>query len=299
MVKPIIDDRRISIFWLIAGIAFVIYLSVNYNKGKNEEIDNLETKLASEMEILIQANSQLSKYRLDDNISMVFSKFVQNNPYVIAIQMYQFTEKNLRGNTILTAKYIDGDVTVGENINAIHQHNYQCKSSIVRQFRQAKELFEQDGDGTLLVDFILSAYDQLCKGTIDDLDQEDAVLCSLMYLSLEMLENEFGVNMVLGDKEEELRKLLDHYRTGIFRGAILKGTTYTFTHTKENAKLDRQYMTQMVTIRDEKRIFLIALDSSVLDADADENLTAIKDNLEGLLNELENVYNIAKERVGD
>ena len=75
---------------------------------------------------------------------------------------------------------------------------------------------------------------------------------------------------------------------------------YTFTHTRENEKHNRQYLTRLVNIRNEDTLFLIALDACILeDNEYDNIMSHIGKEFEALLKDVEKLYNRGKERVGD
>lgn len=299
-LKPFIDERKISIVWLLLlGVVFIILFRVWLNR-KDEEIDNLRTRLESEMEILVHANTELSSYRLQDNLSKLLDQFVKKYPYVIAVQLYHLSEQNLNRNTIFKVNFIEGTVVENVNINAIHQLYYKSKSKYIREFRNAKRMLVKEDNPNLLLDFVLDTYSLLSDKPKSSMDEEDAFLCSLMVLGLEMLEKDYQIGVEsLGNGEEKFDSLLNDYRTGLLRGALMNDVFYTFTHTRENEKLNRQYLTRLVKVRNEDTLFLIALDASVLDDEGyDEILVDIGDGFECLLIDLENVYNRTIERVG-
>ncbi|ASN04358.1 hypothetical protein CFK40_04715 [Virgibacillus necropolis] len=300
-LKPFIDERKISIVWFLLLVVFFIILFKFWLNRKNDEINNLKTKLESEMEILIHANSELSNYRLKDNLSKLLNHFIKKHPYVIAVQLYQFLEQNLNRNTTFKLNFIDGTVVEDVNINAIHQLYYRSESRFINEFRRAKELLIEEDDPNLLLDFVLDTYSILSEKSQSSMKEEDACLCSLMVLGLEILEKDYQLGIEsLGSPEEKFDSLLDDYRTGLLRGALMNDSYYTFTHTRDNEKLNRQYLTRLVKVRNEETLFLIALDASIL---ADEGYNAIMsyigDDFETLLIDLENIYNRSIERVGD
>lgn len=300
-LKPFIDERKISMVWLLLPVVvFIILFRFGLNK-KDEEIKDLRTKLESEMEILVHANTELSSYRLQDNLSKLLDQFVKKYPYVIAVQLYHFSEQNLNRNTIFKMNFIDGTVVEDININAIHQLYYKSKSRYIREFRNAKRMLIEEDNPNFLLDFILDTYSMLSEKPKSSMNEEDACLCSLMVLGLEILERDYQLGIEsLGNGEEKFDSLLNDYRTGLLRGALMNDALYTFTHTRDNEKLNRQYLTRLVKVRNEETLFLIALDASVLDDEAYDNIMVdIGKGFESLLFDLENVYNRTIERVGD
>ncbi|MFZ3577618.1 hypothetical protein [Virgibacillus sp. DJP39] len=288
------------VWLLLPGVVFIILFRFWLN-SKDEEIKVLRTKLESEMEILVHSNTELSSYRLQDNLSKLLDQFVNKYPYVIAVQLYHFSEQNLNRNTIFKVNFIEGTVVEDVNINAIHQLYYKSKSRYIREFRNANRMLITEENPNYLLDFVLDTYSMLSKKPKSSMNEEDACLCSLMVLGLEILEKDYQLGIEsLGNEEEKFDYLLNDYRTGLLRGALMNDAFYTFTHTRENEKLNRQYLTRLVKVRNEETLFLIALDASVLDDEGYDNIMVdIGDGFESLLIDLENVYNRTIERVGD
>ncbi|WP_163536385.1 hypothetical protein [Gracilibacillus sp. YIM 98692] len=301
LLRPIMDEGKIHFIWLIAT---VVILSIIWRKqviDKNDNIQNLKNKLNSEMEILIQANMQLSKYRLKDNISVLLNNFVKSHSYAIAVQMYEFQEIKVNRKTIYKITLDEGVVTENININAVQQIYYRQRTSVINQFEKAQRLSLENDNPNPLLDFVLDTYSHLNNFTPHDENEEDAVLCSLMFLGLEILEKDYDLGIdSLGDNEEQLRSLMDNYKTGILRGALMRDAFYTFTHIKENDKYNRQYITRLVNVRGNLKLFLIALDASILDDEVYNSImTNISEGFENLLIDLENMYNNSIERIGD
>jgi hypothetical protein len=300
-LQPFLDDWKISVFWLMLPMVAIIILIRNWSNRKEEEIEGLKTTLESEMEILVHANTELSKYRLEDNMSKFLSRFVNRYPFVIAVQLYHFSEQHLNLDTTFKASFNDGKAVEGVNINAIHQLYYKVESKYVRRFRKAKRVLEEEENPNLLLDFVLDTYSLLHSKTEDSLGEEDACLCSLMILGLEILERDYQLGIEsLGKDEGKFHTLMNDYRTGIFRGTFMNDAFYTFTHTRKNEKLNRQYLTRKVEVRNEETLFLIALDAGILEEEEyDRLMVDISEGFENLLIELERVYNKTIERTGE
>ncbi|MFZ3578038.1 hypothetical protein [Virgibacillus sp. DJP39] len=226
-LKPLIDERKISMVWLLLLGVFFIILFRFWLIRKDEEIKVLRTKLESEMEILVQANTELSSYRLQDNLSKLLDQFVKKYPYVIAVQLYHFFEQNLNRNTIFKVNFIDGTVVEDVNINAIHQLYYKSKSRYIREFRKANRMLLKEENPNFLLDFVLDTYSMLSEKPKSSMNEEDACLCSLMVLGLELLEKDYQLGIEsLGNGEEKFDSLLNDYRTGLLRGALMNDAFY-------------------------------------------------------------------------
>ncbi len=75
---------------------------------------------------------------------------------------------------------------------------------------------------------------------------------------------------------------------------------YSFTHTRDNEKFNRQYIARLVKIRDENVVFTIVLDSSILDEQEYKKIMLnIATDFESLLKNLERMYNRSSKGEGD
>ncbi|WP_121615788.1 hypothetical protein [Virgibacillus halodenitrificans] len=296
-IEPVTDKPQFSIVWTVLIVIGLIVAHINQRRRLEDEKKELEEKLESEMDILIMANQELSKYRLQDTLSSILANFVARHPYVLAVQTYWYEEKNIQGNTMLRLNFNNGYVAPGVNVNSIQQLIYHCDIEKLREFRIAKSNFEKDGSSFMLVSFIINTYEELKNKKEEDFTEEDTILCSLMFLSLEIIEKEFNLvrtNFIEEDHEEKLNKLIDLNRTGLIRGAIVGDGFYSFTHTRENQKLNRQYLARLVELRKQKTLFSIVLDSSILNDEYDDILNYLAEDFIELLNELEIMYNNIK-----
>ena len=298
-IRPFIDQPKFSLVWTILIVIGVIVLFKNKFDIIEKEKADLEKMLESEIGILIMANKELNHYRLQDNLMMILNRFVQQNPYVNATQWYHYVENNHQGQTKIKLNFEYGFVGEEVNLNAIQQLYYHCDTSIIREFRKAKRLYTEEGNADLLVNFVIRVHKIIAKKSEDLLTQEDSVLCSLMVLSFEILEKDFGL-VFDGFNVDTIQELIDSNRTGILRAALMENEFYSFTHSRENEKLNRQYIARLLKVRDENIIFTIVLDSSILDEiEYEKIMLNISTNFENLLKELERMYNRSNEGSGD
>jgi hypothetical protein len=301
-IEPITDEPKFSVVWtVLLIIAFYIGFRDKLHKVE-EDRDQLQQRLNSEMEILVMANLELNKYRLQENLVAIFDRFVAKNSYVLAVQFYYYQEKNLQGKVTFKLNYSNGSAAAQVNVNAIQQLTYEGNLGVIKSFRKAKTNFKEHGSPFDLVDFVIQTYHDLKETAKDEYSKEDALACSLMFLALEILEREYELSPseFLMEDEGKLNNLIDNHRTGLLRAAIMNDDFYSFTHTKDNDKFNRQYIARLVELRNEKTLFSIVLDNSILeDEDYEEILKEIADEFEILLIELESMYNDNRERLGD
>lgn len=256
LISPYIDEPNFSVVWtLLIVVAMVIIFRDKLDK-KEQERSDLQKTLDSEMGILIIANKELNRYRLQDNLINILNMFVQKNAYVSATQWYSYIENNYQGKTKFKLNFQDGVVAEEVNLNAIQQLYYCCNSSVLREFRKVTQIYKEKSNPDPLVDFVIHAFQEINGKPEEELSQEDAVLCSLMLLASEILEKDFDLVFedFVGSATEKFQKLIDSNRTGILRAGLMENEFYSFTHTKENEKLNRQYIARLVKIRDENLI---------------------------------------------
>jgi len=301
-IKPFVDEPKFSVVWTVLLIVALVVLFKYILDVKDEEKKELEKTLESEMAILVMANKELNRYRFQDNLMAILDRFVQKNPYVSAVQWYHYTEKNLHGQTKFKLNFQYGFVVEEVNLNAVQQIYYSCNTSTLKAFRTAKKIYTQEGNPNQLVDFIINIHNNIANKKEDLLSQEDIVLCSLMVLAIEILEKDFDLvfDDFFGSDAEMFRKILSNNRTGILRAALMEDEFYSFTHTRENEKVNRQYIARLVRIKDDSVVFTIVLDSSILEEEEYETIMfKIATDFENLLKGLETLYNKGKERAGE
>ena len=300
-IKPFADEPKFSLVWTILTIVAIYVLFKYILDSKEEEKKELEKTLESEMGILIMANKELNSYRLQDNLMSILNRFVRQNPYVNAVQWYHYVESNYQGQTKIKINFQYGAVSEEINLNAIQQLYHYCDTYILKKFRKVKQAYA-NGDADPLVDFIIDVHNMIADKSEESFTQEDAVLCSLMLLSFEILERDFGITFedFSATNLNLFQGLIDNNRTGIFRAALMEDEYYTFTHTRDNEKFNRQYVARLVKIRDDNIVFTIVLDASVLDElEYKKLMLNIATDFETLLKELERMYNRNKEGAGD
>src|SRR5699024_5281367 len=150
-------------------------------------------------------------------------KFVQQYSYVHAAQWYQYIEKNHQGQTKMKLNFQYGAVAEEVNLNAVQQIYYYCDTSKLRKFRGVKKAYTA-GDADPLVEFIIYVHNRIAYKSEESLTQEDAVLCSFMLLSFELLERDFGIvfEEFSGSNADKFQRLIDDNRTGILRAALME-----------------------------------------------------------------------------
>lgn len=296
VIEPITDETELPLIVTIFVVAFVILIAAaiyNHKKSQLEgDIQDLSEKLDSEMQILVSANRELNNYRFQSNLESIFRKFISRNSFVHAVQFYRFEEKNRGKDTILTLNFITGSAYNEVNINAIHQMVFPIRKNDLRKFRDAIKESEEDESVEPLSTFAITAFRELQQ--TDTLTDEETGLYVLMDLALEAFEAKVGFDLTAPfsrEQKERLEKLRNFRRTGLMRAGILRESFYSFTHEGSNDKANRQYLASLAIIGGEPHLFSIAMDSSILDDNYEEDLQTVKEEFTLLLNDLENGYN--------
>ena len=294
---PYVDDLRIPVIFVLFLIALLAILSSRFIKKKDQEIAELGKKLNSEMELLISSNMQLSEYRKNELFSVLFDRFIEAHPYVIAVQMYTYTEQNNLNNVDLKLAFSTGSVAERVNINAAHQIYYRVEKNRLRKFKEGYTKLQQD-DPNQLLDFVLDTWEKLSAKETSRFDERDAAESALLVLSAEILENDFEIDLGTFDWLDPYKEVLNEYRMGLFNSSIMSEQFfYTFTHTKENEKFNRQYLTRRIEMNDGNKLLLIAMEPGIIDDDyRQESMDKISESFEDLLNEMKMVYNNSKEK---
>lgn len=290
-IAPVIDTEKYPLSLTIIAVIIVIVIAMvilNHIKSELEgENSDLQRTLDSEIQTVIRANRELNNYRSQDNLKVVFRKFISRNRYVHAIQSYRFEEKNYRWQTFFTLNFLVGAVYDGVSINAIHQMVFPIKRKDLNNFRKALKEFEEEGSILSLSSYSLTAFQRLQKKK--KVTDVETGLFMLMDLALETLEAGTGFDLTPPFTEAQktrLEELRNSRRTGLIRAGILREGFYSFTHEGSRDKANRQYLATLAIVEGEPHIFSIAMDSSILEEDYDEALNSVKEEFTALLNEL-------------
>jgi|SRR5690625_4329457 len=295
-LKPVVDEAKFSLVWTILILVGIFVLFKYILDAKEEEKRELEKTLDSEMSILVRANRELSQYRLQDNLLNILNRFVQQNPYIHAVQWYNCMEKKYRNQTKFKINFQYGVVSENISLNAVQQIYYKCSTSMLNEFRNAKRVYTENNDPNKLVDFIIEVYHQIVSKE-EGFTKEDAILYSLVILAVEIIERDYGLifENLYQSKSTNIQEVIDENRTGLLRASLMEDEYYSFTHTRDNEKYNRQYLARLVKVRDENVIFTIVLDAGILEEDYEKIMLDIANNFETLLKELEAMYNRSRE----
>ncbi|TLS52773.1 hypothetical protein FE782_09115 [Paenibacillus antri] len=284
-LAPTMDGSKIPLFGFILGLAVVGMLWRVYSEFKNEEIKELRTKMQRQIEMLIMAHEQLSPYMRREILMDLFQTFVTLHPFVLGVQLYEYTKQHLKGKTIIKLNLIDGYVQEQTDANAVHQTYFKLDIGLYREFQDVyKRSFKRiDSDeeavvsgsnspeGSVEVDDIpLIQFIQKYNHRLSvkpDLDQNDTMEYALVELGIKLLSEIVGMHVELFLDPTKKDKLLSLKKRTGFLQAILAEIPLTFEHDKSNEKADRQYVACPIHIDDKQYVYMILLDPEIRNED--------------------------------
>lgn len=279
-IAPFTDEMQISIFTLLLILATIGMLWKLYSDKKNEEINDLEAKMQNHVEMLILAHEKLGPYQLKEILLEFFKSYVTSHPYVLGVQLYDYSQQHLHGKTVLKLNYIDGFTQEQIDANAVQQSYYIFNISLFREFRDAYELsfqqlqsiMEEDSDlngaeeafdPEPLIKFVQKYNHRLSTKPIQALNEEDAIEFSFAELGMFLISIGVGetIEWYLDSNKVDKLKTLKK-RTG-FLQAIMGQIPFTFQHNDSNQKADRQYISSPILVNDKQFVYMILLDPEI------------------------------------
>ncbi|MBN2908158.1 hypothetical protein JQC72_01290 [Polycladomyces sp. WAk] len=225
-----------------------------------EQIREYKEDLADNARMLLQAYDELKDFKWRARLLHAMKRFTQNEPYVLAVQLYEYTVKRERRKVVFKINHLDGYVWENIDLNAMVQAYYEVDARLFQQFEQAVRAFEADFLDPLL-DFI-QQYQPEIEGK-DDIDDRTAIRYAFVQLALDLLETK--INFDLFVDPETRRKINTRKRTGILRGIMMKDRFYTFLHDGNSDKQGRVYLTKTIRIKGGNYVFLLTLSPDILE----------------------------------
>ncbi|MDQ6421379.1 hypothetical protein RB620_18285 [Paenibacillus sp. LHD-117] len=292
-----IDAIKLSLIW---SILFFIGLVIWYRDRlslKEEEKDELKNQMRSRMEMLVMANQELSEYRMHDLLLGLFQRFVSIQPFVLGVQLYEYTIVNKSGYGTVKLNYFDGYVRELVDVNAAQQLYYSYPLDVMREYQDALEsLYEEDNTEQIypdkLINFCYKHQRTLSLKPNPAISEEDAIVYAFVSLGIDILSAALYNSVGSFIDPDKIKLILTKKRTG-FLQSILANSPYTFSHHELNGKADRQYIGSPFHYNDRQYLYVIVLDQEILDeSNYQEMITDITDGFESRLQKcLESVYN--------
>lgn len=291
-----LDDIKVSVVWSVLIFVGLLIWYKDRVQLKEQEKDELKDQMRSRMEMLVMANQQLSEYRMRDLLVDLFRRFVSTQPYVLGVQLYEYTIVNKSGFGTVKLNFIDGYVGETTDINAAQQLYYSYNMRMMREYQEAvRSLYEKDNteeiNASKLIKFTKNYSRPLKRKAKRDFTEEDAVTYAFASLGIDILEAalETDIKFIPSDRVAELQS---KKRTG-FLQSILADSPYTFSHHGANGKANRQYIASPFHDHDRQYLYVIVLDEEVLfDSEYHDILPDTADRFENQLQKcFEKVYN--------
>ncbi|MBD7970358.1 hypothetical protein [Paenibacillus gallinarum] len=291
-----LDNIKISVVWSVLIFAGFLIWHKDRVHLKEQEKDELKDQMRSRMEMLVMANQQLSEYRMRDLLVDLFRRFVSTQPYVLGVQLYEYSIVNKSGFGTVKLNFIDGYVGETTDINAAQQLYYSYKMRMMREYQDAlRSLYEQDDteeiNANKLINFTKKYAGPLKRKAKRDFTEEDAVTYAFASLGIDILEAalETDIKFIPPDRVAQLQS---KKRIG-FLQSILADSPYTFSHHGANGKANRQYIASPFHDHDRQYLYVIVLDEEILfDSEYHDILRDIADRFDSQLQKcFETVYN--------
>ncbi|MED4904108.1 hypothetical protein [Parageobacillus thermoglucosidasius] len=279
-IRPVLEKRiRLDILFVIGAMLYYIFDLIIQNK--EAEISNLKSQITTYEEQLKEETKglwrhfkDLNRFNRQEIVMDVMKTLVNNQEYVIAAQLYEYTIMESPNHTSIKVSHRDGYVAERERLNALLQEYYVIDHETYSRFKKACRTLPEDEKE--MFEFIREKRLDIGNRSIEELtgNTQFSVVYSLLLLGIESFlllyakDKQlpiYSIN-VLNDQEKE-KVLRDNKRTGILRGILnselVNGDYYIFYHEGNNDKKGRIYFTKAIKIAGNKHIFLIALSTNI------------------------------------
>jgi hypothetical protein len=307
-ISPIINFKLPLILFLIIFAA-----SYQYYRSRKEEtdrlIENYETQVKDGSRALWKYFKDIGEMKIKEIVCDVMKEFIIKHEHVLAVQIYDYSIKHLKENTLFTVNHKYSYVSKDTDINALLQTYYRIPKDLYDDYIHAQIILEQTvlmQDG---IDYVSSWCEKhlthLENKEIKNLNEEDAITYALVEVLLDILSYKLNTNFSHSLDEEKLVKLNRLKRTGILKG-IEMNQFYTFEYHGNSEKNGRKYMTKVINeqelLNGLPHIILITLNPDYLSQDEvkhNEELWKLGEELfQELQKELRVRYNNLKEVLG-
>ncbi|MDW2878144.1 MULTISPECIES: hypothetical protein [Bacillaceae] len=271
----------LSPYLLLFTLIIIIYMIIH--QGKLEDIIATKNKeLIAETKSLWNYYGELSNYEIQRNLDKLLESFVVSNEFVCGIQVYKykvFSSKivfpfvsvegsSTKNITTFKVEYQNGYIREGEDLNAIAQSYYEYENNLLEEFSLKAKLALDQKNPKDLTAFIINKIQYLKQKQINELDDNDTMLFSLIELGMSFIE--FRYNLVFDSliEVDKINLLKKKKRTGIINAIInfhkISGHSWFSFVYKGNGdgKAARKYMSYIIeNTRGEKLLFLITVNT--------------------------------------
>lgn len=271
----------LSPYLLLFTLIVIIYMLIQ--QGKLEDIIATKNKeLQTETKSLWHYYGELSNYEIKRNLDNLLESFVVSNEFVCGIQVYKYRifnskivypfmsvgETPTKNITKFKLEYQNGYIREGEDLNAIAQSYYEYENILLEEFSLKAKLALDQKKPDELINFLIEKIDYLKKKSIDDIDDNDTMLFSLIELGMSFIEWRYNLVFDSFIEVEKISLLKKKKRTGIINAIInfhkVSGQSWFSFVYKGNGdgKAERKYMSYIIeNTRGEKLLFLITVNT--------------------------------------
>ncbi|MDR6555517.1 hypothetical protein [Paenibacillus qinlingensis] len=264
-IAPLLDFKVPIIF----SFLILYYLCVafyDYSKGivnkKDEELAQKDEEMKEELSIAIKLNKKYSAYRRSELLLHTIQTFVNDQPYIQAIQVYNYEIKHMGNKTRVKIKYQNGFIEEGIDLNAMDQAYYLLDKRMFTHFQSAYDRLNE-GDFNPIVDFIQEHGEQL--RLVTNPTDDDVLTFAFVELALGLIETRYDLRLHENYlTAEQTVALEEHKRTGVLRTILLKDDFFIFKHLAIGFKQGRVYSARHLNLWGDNMVYLITLHPDIL-----------------------------------
>ena len=166
-LEPIIE-KPVSLIFVILIFLILITIIEFFKVSLREENSRLKEEVKEyrqltkdkSLDILINLKDMQRIHKKDKLLDFI-TKYTIRNPYVMAVQIYQFSFKHTLIQTRYKVNYFDGFVRDGEEVNAISQIFYEVNRKTTKQFSDAYMEFASKSNHKKLKAFVTNTLKSL------------------------------------------------------------------------------------------------------------------------------------------
>ncbi len=131
----------------------------------------------------------------------LFKTFVLSQPYVLGVQLYEYTVVNKSGTGAVKLNFVDGYIRELIDINASQQLYYSYDIQMMREFQEAQEALQvnveerEQIDPDRMIKFIQKYHHSLSVKTEPSITEEEAKEYAFVTLAIYILEDAYVLSM--------------------------------------------------------------------------------------------------------
>lgn len=268
-IAPILDYE----FPVIFTFLFLYYLFVafyDYSKSivskKDAELTEKDNEMKDELAVAIKLNKQYSVFRKKELLQGTIKSFVNDQPYIQAVQVYSYNINHIGRQTRIKLKYNTGYIEEGVDLNAMDQAYYSLDKKMFIDFQKASELLNREANASpdLMLSFIERHANKLSAITTPT--DNDAVNYALTSLGLDLIETRYDIRLHEHYLNSiQINALEEQKRTGILRAILLKNDFIIFKNRAIGLKQGRMYAARPLNLWGDNIVYLMTYHPDIVD----------------------------------